>query len=238
MNRSRSFLLTAAALTLAGASFLIDSARADEIVNWSFDIETSGEDVFWTSPTAIDPGAAVYEGNFELTLVEVDVVWLGITFSGIDVTDEIPEEDSTFGDSVDGPAPLVLADDFILFPEPPEPTTIAANLRVELDADGFGQLDLTDVTLGTATVDLGGFIGTQTVTITRVRIAGDLEVIAIAPAEPDPDLNGDGVVNVVDLLILLENWGVCPAEGACPADLNGDGTVNVIDLLNLLESWG
>ncbi len=52
------------------------------------------------------------------------------------------------------------------------------------------------------------------------------------------DLNGDGVVNVLDLLILLGAWGPCDEGRDCPADLNEDGTVNVLDLLILLENWG
>jgi hypothetical protein len=52
------------------------------------------------------------------------------------------------------------------------------------------------------------------------------------------DLNGDGVVNVSDLLILLANWGLCPEGNDCPADLNDDGVVNVSDLLMLLANWG
>ncbi len=59
-----------------------------------------------------------------------------------------------------------------------------------------------------------------------------------APGNP-ADLNDDGVVNVFDLLILLENWGPCPPNGdSCPADLTGNGIVNVFDLLALLEAWG
>ena len=58
--------------------------------------------------------------------------------------------------------------------------------------------------------------------------------------EPGPlgDLNGDGVVNVFDLLILLNAWGPCPVPNDCPADLNESGTVNVFDLLILLDNWG
>jgi len=52
------------------------------------------------------------------------------------------------------------------------------------------------------------------------------------------DLNGDGVVNVSDLLILLAQWGECPTGGDCTADLNDDGVVNVSDLLILLGNWG
>lgn len=66
---------------------------------------------------------------------------------------------------------------------------------------------------------------------------GDL---AIVPADATPqipgDLNGDGVVNVSDMLLLLAAWGQC--DGDCPADLNGDGVVDVSDLLILLSNWG
>lgn len=62
------------------------------------------------------------------------------------------------------------------------------------------------------------------------------------PVDTEPtipgDLNDDGIVNVFDLLILLENWGVCANATDCPADLNDDGVVNVLDLLILLENWG
>lgn len=49
------------------------------------------------------------------------------------------------------------------------------------------------------------------------------------------DLNGDLVVDVVDLLQLLAVWGPAPGD---PADFNGDGVVDVLDLLMLLSAWG
>jgi hypothetical protein len=49
------------------------------------------------------------------------------------------------------------------------------------------------------------------------------------------DLNGDGVVDGLDLGILLANWGAC--EG-CPADLDSDGEVDGSDLGLLLANWG
>ncbi|MCH8822160.1 MAG: hypothetical protein IH984_01505 [Planctomycetes bacterium] len=55
------------------------------------------------------------------------------------------------------------------------------------------------------------------------------------------DLNGDGVVNTSDLLILFSSWGLCvdcALPGDCPADLNGDCTVNTSDLLVLFSNWG
>lgn len=50
------------------------------------------------------------------------------------------------------------------------------------------------------------------------------------------DLNGDEVVDIVDLLALLAGWGPCP-PGPCPADLNDDGVVGIADFLALLANW-
>jgi len=49
------------------------------------------------------------------------------------------------------------------------------------------------------------------------------------------DTNGDGLINVTDLLALLAAWGPNPGHAA---DINNDGNVNVTDLLALLAAWG
>jgi hypothetical protein len=55
---------------------------------------------------------------------------------------------------------------------------------------------------------------------------------------PLGDVNGDGVVDIADLVELLAAWGECPpSPGICPADLDYDGTVGVLDLLLLLAQW-
>ncbi len=59
----------------------------------------------------------------------------------------------------------------------------------------------------------------------------------VAPSIPG-DLDGDGVVGILDLLSLLAAWGDCPAKGDCPADLDGDESVGILDLLALLANWG
>jgi agmatine deiminase len=62
--------------------------------------------------------------------------------------------------------------------------------------------------------------------------------VTITHREP-ADLNGDGVVNVVDLLLLLGAWGPCPAPpDPCPGDITGDGSVTILDLLEMLAAWG
>ena len=49
-----------------------------------------------------------------------------------------------------------------------------------------------------------------------------------------PDINGDGYVNVSDLLAVIDQWGLTFS----PADLNFDGIVDVSDLLIVVGNWG
>lgn len=64
-------------------------------------------------------------------------------------------------------------------------------------------------------------------------------IVDFTPPLPVPgDLNGDNVVDGLDLLILLSAWGECSDPDECPADINGDGWVDGLDLLILLSNWG
>ena len=49
------------------------------------------------------------------------------------------------------------------------------------------------------------------------------------------DTDGDGAVNITDLLALLADWGACTD---CATDINGDGNVDITDLLAMLGAWG
>lgn len=49
------------------------------------------------------------------------------------------------------------------------------------------------------------------------------------------DINNNGVVNVADLLLVLQNFGPC---GGCPEDLNGDDIVNIVDVLIVIFNLG
>jgi len=53
------------------------------------------------------------------------------------------------------------------------------------------------------------------------------------PACP-ADINSDGYVNVTDLLVVIDQWGLSDS----PADLNFDGIVDVSDLLIVVGNWG
>ncbi len=53
------------------------------------------------------------------------------------------------------------------------------------------------------------------------------------------DVNGDGAVNVLDLLAVISAWGPCaPPPANCAADLDGNGSVGIGDLLFVIAHWG
>ena len=53
------------------------------------------------------------------------------------------------------------------------------------------------------------------------------------------DIDGDGFVNVNDILIMIGNWGVCGDGTFRPVgDVNGSCCVDVTDLLQVIGSWG
>jgi len=76
--------------------------------------------------------------------------------------------------------------------------------------------------------DLGaGSVVEAGVDYVRVLTAG-------CPVETNPaDLNADGVVDSLDLAIVLNGWGT-----AGPGDIDGNGTVDSGDLAALLNAWG
>ena len=49
------------------------------------------------------------------------------------------------------------------------------------------------------------------------------------------DIDGDGSVNVIDLLAIIESWGAC---SGCVEDIDGNGMVDVTDLLTIVGAWG
>ena len=65
-----------------------------------------------------------------------------------------------------------------------------------------------------------------------VMDSGLIELDVVEPV--DGDVNGDGIVNVADILIVISEWGVC---SGCSSDVNSDGIVNVNDLLIVIANW-
>jgi hypothetical protein len=88
----------------------------------------------------------------------------------------------------------------------------------------------------------------------RVRIGGNgnasgvgYVVISCVPDGPvcagdiSPAGGGDQVVNIDDLLVVINSWGMMGQPGELDADISpagGDGIVNIDDLLVIVNEWG
>ena len=61
----------------------------------------------------------------------------------------------------------------------------------------------------------------------------DGEIYLRAGTRPAPtDLNGDGIVNVLDLILVAQHFGTTKS------DINGDGTTNILDLILVAQHLG
>ena len=213
-------LIAVAATALSGA----------ENASWPLSIETSGEDVSWTSPSTVNPDGDEYDHQVSITGVSVDVTYFGIEFGPIDVSDQLP--DTSFGGIIEGPCPVDGGTTSILQPPPPDPVTIAFDIALELDENGTGSMLMNNIILGTATTTIPIF-GEVTVQLETVYV--DLVVnVEVITTPCSTDINGDGETNVNDILLLLAAYGTSdPAS-----DIDGDGVVGVNDVLELIAGWG
>jgi hypothetical protein len=51
------------------------------------------------------------------------------------------------------------------------------------------------------------------------------------------DVNGDGHVNALDLVLVGQHFGETGAPGWIPEDINKDGHVDVLDLILIFQNW-
>ena len=52
------------------------------------------------------------------------------------------------------------------------------------------------------------------------------------------DVNNDGVVNILDLVLVASSFGQSVSEAGNPADVNEDGVINIIDLVKVAGAFG
>ncbi|MEE2908641.1 MAG: dockerin type I repeat-containing protein [Planctomycetota bacterium] len=121
--------------------------------------------------------------------------------------------------------------------------------QFSIDLSGLSpSLDPCTLTLRSAhDVNRQGWIVGIAVVASRDSSESHRRPFLLIPTEPQicfGDLNGDGVVDGVDIGLLLIAWGECPAIGDCEADwdcvgdLNFDGQVDAADLGLILACWG
>lgn len=80
---------------------------------------------------------------------------------------------------------------------------------------------------------LAEFVKSETHPKASSFVTAIVRAVAISAIVPG-DIDGDGLVNGVDLALVLGSWGPCVG---CPADIDGDGIVSGTDLAIVLGSW-
>ncbi len=99
-------------------------------------------------------------------------------------------------------------------------------ITVTIDETALGQMDLGEHLASIVLFD---------------RTTGDASNACVARGEVEEapcqsDFDGDGMVAVEDLLVLISQWGPCTND--CEADTDGNGFVDLNDLLNMLAEFG
>ena len=214
-------------------AFAVALPASADTVHWTFSVSTGGEEVHWLGPTATDPQADQYDYLFDLTYIGVDVIFLGIVLGPYDVTNNIDPKLRHGEGIVDGPAPIVMMDEPIEADADADGNIdVAADIFMQVNGKGRGQFDITNVFLGTVLVDMGFPFYWQEVQIDRIYMDGQMDITDIdLPCAGDID--GDGAVDVTDILITIGNWG-----GSGDGDIDGNGVVDVSDLLLIVGAWG
>ncbi len=203
-------------------------ALGDQPTVWDFTVETTGQDVFWTSPTAVSTNADLYDAAYLITKLVVTVKYWILPPFDVDMTGQIPPEDLGGGGSFNGPLPVTIYQDNLVYPLPPNPPSVSANVLVHLDATGHGYAAITNVYLGDMSLPPYG-----TVHIEKIHLEGQVAVWPLWYG----DMNCDGVANAFDIdpfvLALTDPAGYANQYPNCTidvADCNRDGSVNAFDI--------
>jgi len=72
----------------------------------------------------------------------------------------------------------------------------------------------------------------------KVYFANDAGYLFALASSPGWDLNGDGSVNVLDLILVGNSFGESGEPGWITADVNSDGSVNVLDMILVGNYFG
>lgn len=189
-------------------------ARAENPANWTIaeSLTPSTTSLSWTSPTAVDLDFTNYRFDYEITKADV------VTFLGtISVLDQLGEMQS---DSGVAPVPYVLLDDHL--EQSYLSLTFSADIRIEIDAAGYGQATFTNVNVPSAVRRL------------------DIEATVMVEGLPDGDFDLDFDVDDDDYARWLQEYGQTGEVGAGDwhADGNLDGVVDAADYTIWRDNYG
>ena len=207
-----------------------------DVGQWAIDIQSTGDDVHWVSPTSVRTDATFYQRYHNVTTVNAWVSYLGFDFGPFDVTYMIEDTDSE--GLCFGPLPCSYPTLYFLTPEPPEDMSVAFDFVTSVNTDGHLLVTVENTEFGTAVYDLGWPFGEVTVDLQGIGLIADVSLTA-SDDLCIGDVTSDGQVNTDDVLTVIGGWGDCsPDEEVCTGDATRDGFVDVSDLLWVIGQFG
>jgi hypothetical protein len=116
-------------------------------------------------------------------------------------------------------------------------STAINSQNVTLASGGIASITI----IGTANLAYGSYVisayawpVTGEVNLANNRLANSTTTIKVTIPG---DVNGDGVVNILDVTIIALNWLKPVPPGPANADVNGDGVINILDVTQMSLNW-
>lgn len=194
-----------------GVLFFLSPRLAPAVnpVAWNVSITTTGQDVSWTSPTAVTTGLHEYDWSYQITRLTANALF------DVDLLDLLGE-DTSGGGTVDG-LPISVVDEMLS----DDTTGSTANISISVDSNGVGH--------GSATnIKLGKILGIQ---ISRVTMEAIVSIIGI----PLGDYDRDGDVDALDYGVWKSNLG---STTNLAADGDKNGIVDTSDYVLWRDNFG
>jgi hypothetical protein len=218
----------------------------------------------FTTKVKINPSGSKITGielhlTFDKTKINIDSISASQQFSNVLIQPVINNTNGTASIVVaipisDGviPLPVDVASDVIIINAKSlavpgttqikvDPTSLVAAVGSTTNIAGsFGMLNVTIQPPATATPTA---TPTPTIAPTPTATATPTIVPTVVPTVPPTvqakvgDLNGDGIVNIVDIGIAVNAYGSVPVSDP-KADINKDGKVNIVDIGIIIDNYG
>ena len=118
-------------------------------------------------------------------------------------------------------------------PDEPSPPIIDRGASSYIDPISFDGFDVLAMPAGRWRISM--YSTHQAMDTKEGFMLGFARTTHMATYVPLGDVDGNGSVDISDLLAVISDWGPCQG---CQADLDADGQVGVEDLLRVLADWG
>jgi hypothetical protein len=216
------------------------NTKAVNPASWDIsDLTTTGNDVFFESPTTVTTGLAEYQWTYDVSKVEARVTIFSVQ-TWINITSILEEQGVPLsGGGVEPGLPFILLDEAV------SESGTQADFLVEVDATGRGRASITDVMFGSYQgLEISGVRASLNFTVTGYPFGDydrDRDVDSAdynlwrETSGSTTDLRADGnrnqIVDAADYVLWLDNLGNSAGAGSGGAAIPEPSSLTLIAVL-------